>query len=583
MIGFPIRKKCVILSTKYVLYSMWELGIIMDTNKIGTGMSASLMARNVYGVCFPERDNLNTLQSELAAARKKFFSRGKKTVRVGKSEIIRGFDGKLHGKMTRHGLYWKKSAGKIALEEAFDQKNGYAVVYRDLRGIITSRVFFDRNQLWIKSEYYEPWDSGNAQIIFKPGDTFDIIMRFDREEDRKHYRSTELHPLPYLSGTAEQSIVNARFGDPMLIVSTAEGEFCYCPKKEAQARKVALDEIKEGTIMLMPAWEIKDGALTKEPGEEETNLTFTSLEEYAKVEPGQEAPAEAASVPSPPSPPENEEAEEFREVEQAQEEELSQADREESEQEETIQEQEYVQKQENPAEESLPEEEKSAERAEEQPVESSSEEETPVLRDASEQPHVEIQNGQPVSGGIIPAETAVYRGEYADGKRDGFGSHFYKSGALSYAGFWKDDKRDGLGVSFRESDHALHIAKWENGKPGSFVSLFDKDGNLRYGGHMVDGKKQGAGVSFRQDDGTIFVGKWENGEPLGLGSSFDKDGNLLYYGEWKDGKRNGHGTEFDPSGAIIFDGEWKDDQYHNGILYQKRKETEEEGFFPEEE
>lgn len=559
------------------------------TTKIGTGMSASLLARDVYGVCFPERDNLDTLQSELAAARRKFFTRGKRTVRVGKSEIIKGFDGKLHGKMTRHGLYWKKAVGKISLEEAFDQKNGYSVVYRDLRGIITSRVFYDRNQLWIKSEYYEPWDSGNAQIIFKPRDAFDVIERFDREDDRKHYRSTELHPLPYLSGTAEQSIVNARFGDPMLIVSTAEGEFCYCPKKEAQARKVALEEIKDGTIMLMPAWEIKDGSLANEPGEEETNLTFTSLEEYAKVEPGQEAPAEAASTPlsSLPSPPENEEAEEFQEVEQAQEEELSQTDQEEAGQEETIQEQEAAPEQESPREEeSAPEEaeqEKSepekTEEAEEEPAETStSGEEALVLRDASDQPHYEIQNGQ-----LVSAETAVYRGEYLDGKREGFGSHFYKSGALSYAGFWKDDKRDGLGVSFRESDHALHIAKWENGKPGSFVSLFDKDGNLRYGGHMVDGKKQGAGVSFRQDDGTIFVGKWEDGEPLGLGSSFDKDGNLLYYGQWKDGKRNGHGTEFDPSGAIIFDGEWKDDQYHNGILYQKRKESEEEAFFPEEE
>ena len=527
----------------------------MDTAKIDTVMSSSLLARDVYGVCFPERDNLDTLQSELAAARKKFFTRGKKAVRVGKSEIIKGFDGKLHGKLTRRGLYWKKAVGKIALEEAFDQRNGYSVVYRDLRGIITSRVFFDRNQLWIKSEYYDPWDSNNPQVIFKPRDTFDAIERFDREEDGKHYRSTELHPLPYLSGTAEQSIVNARFGDPMLIVSTAEGEFCYCPKKEAQARKVALDEIQDGTIMLMPAWEIKDGTLTSEPGEEETAISFTSLEEYAKVEPGQEISPEAASLPSPP---ESEESEEFREI----------PEQESPEEDEPV-----------PEETEIPEPENPTEQAEEPSAESAlSEEEAESVQDDSKPEYREVQNGQ-----IISVESPMYRGEYQDGKRDGFGSHFYKSGALSYAGFWKDDKRDGLGVSFRESDHALHITNWENGKPGSFVSLYDKDGNLRYGGHMVNGKKQGAGVSFRQDDGTIFVGKWEDGEPLGLGSSFDQDGNLLYYGQWKDGKRNGHGTEFDPNGAIVFDGEWKDDKYYNGILYQKRKDGEEEVSFPEEE
>ena len=520
----------------------------MDMTKIGTAMGSSLLSRKVYGVCFPQRDNLDTLQSELAAARKKFYSNYRRTVRVGKSEIIKGFDGKLRGKLTRHGLYWKKTAGKIALEEAFDQKNGYSVVYRDLRGIIVSRVFFDKNQLWIKSEYYEPGNSNTPQVIFKPRDAFDVIERFDREEDGKHYRSTELHPLPYLAGTAEQSILNAKFGDPMFLVSTSEGDFCYCPKKEAQERKVALDEIKEGTIMLMPAWEIKDGALAAEPGEEETNLSFTSLEEYAKVEPGQEPAVETAALPSPPD--SSADAEEFHEVPEPEEK--------------------------DPA---ISTPVKSAEKPAEP---SAAEEKTSAVQRPAEQIHYEIQNGQVVSGEIVSAETAVYRGEYLDGKREGFGSHFYKSGALSYAGFWKNDKRDGLGVSFRESDHALHIAKWENGKPGSFVSLYDKDGNLRYGGHIVNGKKQGAGVSFRQDDGTVFVGKWEDGELVGLGSSFDQDGNLLYYGQWKDGKRNGHGTEFDPNGAIIFDGEWKDDKYHNGILYQKPKDME-EAFLPDKE
>ena len=47
-----------------------------------------------------------------------------------------------------------------------------------------------------------------------------------------------------------------------------------------------------------------------------------------------------------------------------------------------------------------------------------------------------------------------------------------KDGALCYAGFWKDDRKDGVGVSFRNSDHALHVAPWEEGRPGKFASLF---------------------------------------------------------------------------------------------------------------
>ena len=125
-------------------------------------------------------------------------------------------------------------------------------------------------------------------------------------------------------------------------------------------------------------------------------------------------------------------------------------------------------------------------------------------------------------------------------------------------------------MSFRESDHILHIAKWKEGAPGEFVSLFDKEGNLRYGGRIEDGKKQGAGVSYNAADGTVFVGKWQDGQPTGIGSAFDREGNLAYYGAWKDGKRHGHGTEFDSAGAIVFDGEWRDGKYYNGILYQKR-------------
>ncbi|WP_322182193.1 hypothetical protein [Neglectibacter caecimuris] len=535
----------------------------MDITTATSAMRSSLLTRDVYAVCFPERDDLESLHGELAAARKKFFTRGKKAVRAGKNEVIKGFDGKLSGKLRRHGLYWKKTAGKIILEEAFDQRNGYAVVRRDFRGIIQSRIYFDKNHLWIKSEYYDPWDTAAAQVIFKPSDSFDVVERFDRETEHRRYRSTELHPLPYLSGTAEQSILNARFGEPGLIVSTAEGEFCYCAKKEAQARKRALEEIKDGTIVLMPAWEVKDGSLAGEAGEEETALTFTSLEEYAKVEPGQETEQKSPALPGPAL---SSDSEEFTTVPEVEEQKAPESSREER---------------------ILAAARKAAglpEAPQEQPASQENAVEPESGRASGGAYYGTVQNGKLTVAEQAGQKTgaAVYHGEYQNGKREGFGSHYYKDGSLCYAGFWKEDKRDGLGVSFREGDHALHIAKWENGKPGNLVSLFDKDGNLRYGGYMTDGKKQGAGVSFPQPDGTIFVGKWENGEFTGLGSSFDKEGNLVYYGAWKNGMRNGHGTEFDSSGGIVFDGEWQDGKYYNGILYQKRKETTEELPFPEE-
>ena len=593
----------------------------MENTITNNAISASLLARNVYGVCFPQRDTMDALHSEFAAAREKFFTGGRKRVRVGRSEVVQGFDGKLKGKVSRRGLYWKKTAAgmaggrAIALEEAFDQRGGHVLVRRDFRNIIVSRTFFDKGQIWLKSEYYEPWDAVNARVIFKPSSTEDTVERFDWDGENKRYRSTLLYPVPYLAGTPEQSILGSRFGQPPFLVSTGEGEFCYCPKEEAQARKKALEDIQGGTIVLMPAWEVKDGALAQEEGEEESDIAFPSLEEYAVIPPKPETVAEESAVEeaSAEETMAEETAVEEAAVEEAAVEEtaVEEAEVEEPAVEESVVEETAV---EEPAvEETVVEEtaveETAVEEAEtkaivelahrqEEGAEAPRTEEEEILAAARQAAHAaedepeeapqavdKAQEETPQEDALAHAGETVqpqaiqiageaggmtaYRGEYQDGKRHGFGAAYYKDGALSYAGFWKEGKKDGLGVSFRDGDHALHIARWENGKPGGFVSLFDSQGSLRYSGRFENGKKQGAGVTVNPADGTLFVGKWQDGEATGVGSAFDQEGNLLYYGGWKDGKRHGQGTEFDKNGAIVFDGEWRDGKYHNGILYQK--------------
>ena len=573
----------------------------MEPNVASSAMSLSLLARNVYCVCFADRDSLDILRGELALARERYFTGGCKTLRVGKREVIRGFEGKLQGKLSRRGFFWRKSAhnvtgtGNLLLEEAFDQKGGYLLVNRDFRNIIASRVFFNKALAWLKSEYYEPWDTQNARVIFKPVDSDDLVERFDWDAAKKRYRSTMLYPVPYLEGDAGQSLLNAQFGEPKLLVSTGEGMFCYCPKEEAQRRKEALADLRRGTLVILPAWEVKEGSLTTpgEPEPEGPDITFSSLEEYAHIQeppvkdlPAMEAPEEetiveapvpgeetAPAVPEEPAPQEKMEATAPEEA--AGERPLPEAEAPSGEapsaQEERVQE---------PAPQAGPAEEPS-------PWEPQDAEDREILQAAREAAGVQTQGLSPANGPSYRGELreglpwgqgrteqpngrTSYEGEFRAGKREGFGAYYYKNGSLCYAGSWKEDKKDGLGVSFRESDHILHIAKWKEGAPGEFVSLFDKEGNLRYGGRIEDGKKQGAGVSYNAADGTVFVGKWQDGQPTGIGSAFDREGNLAYYGAWKDGKRHGHGTEFDSAGAIVFDGEWRDGKYYNGILYQKK-------------
>lgn len=571
----------------------------MEPNVESSAMSLSLLARNVYCVCFADRDSLDILRGELALARERYFTGGCKTLRVGKREVIRGFEGKLQGKLSRRGFFWRKSAhnvtgtGNLLLEEAFDQKGGYLLVNRDFRNIIASRVFFNKALAWLKSEYYEPWDTHNARVIFKPVDSDDLVERFDWDASKKRYRSTMLYPVPYLEGDAGQSLLNAQFGEPKLLVSTGEGMFCYCPKEEAQRRKEALADLRQGTLVILPAWEVKEGSLAA-PGEPEgPDITFSSLEEYAHIQeppvkelPAMEAPEEETIVEAPvpgeetapavseePAPQEEMEATAPEEAagEMPLPEEAAHSGEAPAAQEERVQE---------PAPQAGPAEEPS-------PWEPQDAEDREILQAAREVAGVQTQGLSPANGPSYRGELreglpwgqgrteqpngrTSYEGEFHAGKREGFGAYYYKNGSLCYAGSWKEDKKDGLGVSFRESDHILHIAKWKEGAPGEFVSLFDKEGNLRYGGRIEDGKKQGAGVSYNAADGTVFVGKWQDGQPTGIGSAFDREGNLAYYGAWKDGKRHGHGTEFDSAGAIVFDGEWRDGKYYNGILYQKK-------------
>lgn len=604
----------------------------MEPNVASSAMSLSLLARNVYCVCFADRDSLDILRGELALARERYFTGGCKTLRVGKREVIRGFEGKLQGKLSRRGFFWRKSAhnvtgtGNLLLEEAFDQKGGYLLVNRDFRNIIASRVFFNKALAWLKSEYYEPWDTQNARVIFKPVDADDLVERFDWDAAKKRYRSTMLYPVPYLEGDAGQSLLNAQFGEPKLLVSTGEGMFCYCPKEEAQRRKEALADLRRGTLVILPAWEVKEGSLAA-PGEPEgPDITFSSLEEYAHIQeppvkdlPAMEAPEEETIVKAPvpgeeaaPAVPEEPAPQEEVEV-TAPEKAIVEAPVPGEKAAPAVSEEPAPQEEvETPASEAaagerpLPEEAAPSgeapaaqeERAQEpapqagpaeepSPWEPQDAEDREILQAAREVAGVQTQGLSPANGPSYRGELreglpwgqgrteqpngrTSYEGEFRAGKREGFGAYYYKNGSLCYAGSWKEDKKDGLGVSFRESDHILHIAKWKEGAPGEFVSLFDKEGNLRYGGRIEDGKKQGAGVSYNAADGTVFVGKWQDGQPTGIGSAFDREGNLAYYGAWKDGKRHGHGTEFDSAGAIVFDGEWRDGKYYNGILYQKK-------------
>jgi antitoxin component YwqK of YwqJK toxin-antitoxin module len=83
---------------------------------------------------------------------------------------------------------------------------------------------------------------------------------------------------------------------------------------------------------------------------------------------------------------------------------------------------------------------------------------------------------------------ATYEGQVKDGKPQGFGSAYYRSGGR-YEGEWKDGNRCGQGKEYYP------------------------DGTLRYEGEWQHGVRSGQGKSYYTDGTLAYEGKWINDRP----------------------------------------------------------------------
>lgn len=570
------------------------------TEHNATSLSASLVNRKVYTVCYTGLDTLSSFHDALYEARRSYFGSGK-TVHIRARGIFDGLSGEVHGKLSRRTIKWKKRAGKNTLEAAFTNGGQRGIAFYNAYGALRARVYYDGEMQWMRTEYFSPDDDRRARITFKPDDHRDAVIRFDYNDSTGKTKETVLFPVPYAFQTAEQSLQNAQFGDRLLLVADERGEYAYCPREEQQRRIKFLKQNKNASVMLSMGWEVKDGDVPETTEPESELPVFGNLTEPALVD-FLSDPAEKAAESTEEEPVLEEAASEAPEAEPQPETEPETKEVEESPTEDT------------PAPEIFPEPEiKPEEVIPEEPA-SKTEPEAPKDEPAPGITPEELQQARALLDKLLPAKEAekanepdpetgitlirngtplhytgdlsedgkregfgrtvndngitLYEGEYKNDLREGFGVHHYRSGAVSYIGDFKGDKREGFGVSFRESDHALHISHWQNGKPQGMATIFDKNGDLIYNGQIIDGQKQGAGVSVDPETHCVFVEKYENNEKAGQATLFDADGNLIYSGGWQNGKRQGHGTAFDKNGNVVYTGEWKDDRYENGILYR---------------
>ena len=100
----------------------------------------------------------------------------------------------------------------------------------------------------------------------------------------------------------------------------------------------------------------------------------------------------------------------------------------------------------------------------------------------------------------------AYEGGYADDKRSGSGSFYFKDGSLCYWGNWQDNVRSGFGVGVSSDDKAVHCGNWQDNKPLGVGARFDSEGKLVFLSTDCADKKSGFTISeFSDKSFTVCV------------------------------------------------------------------------------
>ncbi len=583
-----------------------------------------ILDKDIFYICDVEKEGTSFFHGDLYELRKRLYENKGRKVSVRKKITETGADGKLTASVSKSRLKWKKRIGRVVTEQSYRQSNGSVLVRKDLNGSIICKIFYDEEMAWYRTEYYSPESFIQPKLVLRSADLGDIIERLSFNEENKYYEREDLTPTP-LNKEDFENYYDIENG---VLVAASDGEFVYKPDYDVYDE----DETNGSTVLIMNAWEVKSGSVPTSAKSKEQALTFKNLDEIgdkapvkdvAKEAPKKEAPAKktvdsdseatktakagenkavekavSSEKVGEEKPKENSEAKKPTTPEKI---EVKADAKTEAKTEETSSEQKKEVVSENKTAE-ISEKEKITENNDNEKNESSDnnkevknsakptkEEADETDKEAkSESLTVKSSNAQKqkigkyhYSGMMVDGKregightenengVSVYNGEYHDDKRNGVGASFFSDGKLSFAGNWADDKKNGVGISFRPSDGSVHIANWENGKPSENITLIDGKGNLLYSGIMQDGKKNGVGVSRNNETGYTYIGEFADGKSNGIGSLFDENGRLIYNGSWANGMKNGHGTEFDAAGNIVYSGEWVDNEYHNGILYQK--------------
>eukprot|EP00013_Stygamoeba_regulata_P011819 CAMPEP_0177686606 /NCGR_PEP_ID=MMETSP0447-20121125/33661_1 /TAXON_ID=0 /ORGANISM="Stygamoeba regulata, Strain BSH-02190019" /LENGTH=334 /DNA_ID=CAMNT_0019196745 /DNA_START=160 /DNA_END=1164 /DNA_ORIENTATION=- len=155
--------------------------------------------------------------------------------------------------------------------------------------------------------------------------------------------------------------------------------------------------------------------------------------------------------------------------------------------------------------------------------------------------------------------SAVYNGEFADDKINGYGTLQWSTG-MKYTGEWVDNKFEGRGTLVWKNGKKYE-GSWRQSKPhGCGILTYTRDDQRNrcyYKGDWRDGKRYGHGV-MEWTNHARYEGNWRKGKRYGYGVHSFPNGER-YMGNWRNGRREGKGVRHYKNGDK-FIGAWANDR-----------------------
>ena len=416
-----------------------------------------------YSIYFPGKDNAVLFHGPLYQARKQFFEE-QRASRLRGSAYIAGLETVYAGALGRKRLKWELRSGKIALEKAYPQKNGYSIVVRNLNGSILSKSTYSNSHIWLKTAYFSEGNPTRPIAVVSPAEESNGILLTEYDRTRRGYQKGPLYACPTEMGTRINSYLNAVVGEPCFYANYGGIDYCYYREElAAEKRKVLLAEILEGKVDAIPTWEPEPAAALPVSGwdvsEEASSVDIDKEYQYrgALNKAGERHGRGRTEQRNGMTAYEGEYRDGVRDGYGA-----------------------YYYKDGQPC-------------------------------------YIgQWKNGKKEGTGVsFRRETGgIHVGNWNAGMPQGPSAVFGGDGLLHSFGVSENGVHRTLEVRWFPEDHTILIGKLSGDPVSGFGTLFSADGRPLYSGHFRNGKREGAGVSFDSTGEPLFSGEWKDGKPF---------------------------------------------------------------------